>query len=303
MTMKIFGSALLVGLALLGAADLRPAHAQGIAALVNEEPISNFDVAQRMRLMEVTGQRTTRQEILNVLIEEKLKFQEAKRLRIVVDEADVERIFASIAEKVKMTPQQLTAGLAQLGANAQTLRTRIRSDIAWKKVVQARLRGTVRVRESVVLSTLQERNGNGRGRVTEYRLAQVIFVTPRAGGVAGARRQEAESFRARFVSCEETLPRVRGLRDVVVKELGRKRSDEMPREMRELLQDVAQNKLTRPNVTANGVELVAVCEKREVSDDNAGERQIRDEMMSEELLAGARKLLTELRAKAIIEMR
>jgi len=296
-----------LALALLGLGVPGPALAQSaIAALVNDDPISAFDVAQRERLMQATGQKNmTRAEVVNELVEERIKLQEARRLRISVDDAEVERAYNSIAERVKMTPAQLTAAFGQLGINPKTLRGRLKADMLWRKIVQGKLRGTVRLREADVISALQERNKDGKGKVVEYQLQQVVFVVPQKGGagVTAQRRQEAEGFRSRFVSCSDTLPKTRGLKDVVVKDLGRKRSDELSKDIRDLLADTNLNKLTKPNVSAGGVELIAVCEKREITDDNAGEKQIRDEMMSGEMQNAAKKLMAELRQKALVEIR
>jgi len=276
-----------------------------IAALVNDEPISTFDVAQRQRLMEATGQKASKQEVIENLIEERVKLQESRRLRIQVAETDVERAYQGVAERVRMTPSQLTAALGQMGVNPNTLRNRIRADAAWRKVVQARLRSTVRVREADVLAALHERNKDGKGKIVEYSLQQIIFVIPQnaGSGYAAQRRQEAESLRSRFVSCAETLPKVRGLKDVVVRELGRKRSDDLSKDVREMLADVAPNKLAKVNVTSGGAEVIAVCDRREIEDDNAGEKQIRDALVGEEMQSAAKRLLGELRKKAVVEIR
>ena len=56
-----------------------PIHAQGVAVMVNGEPITNFDIDQRARLMGLSGKKASRQEVLDELINEKLKIREGKK--------------------------------------------------------------------------------------------------------------------------------------------------------------------------------------------------------------------------------
>src|SRR5690349_16568814 len=83
------------------------AHAQSesIAAVVNQDAISQTDVNDRMKLIIASSglgdtpdtREKLRPQILNSLVEEQLKIQEAKRLEITVTPEEVEEGFASIA--------------------------------------------------------------------------------------------------------------------------------------------------------------------------------------------------------------
>ena len=76
-----------------------PAAAQQIVALVNGEPITALDVAQRLKLHQLSTRRSPpRQELIEELINEKIKIQQAKSLGIIITDADVDRLFAQIAQ-------------------------------------------------------------------------------------------------------------------------------------------------------------------------------------------------------------
>src|SRR5262245_56457144 len=65
------------------AAGPQAARAQGVVVLVNGDPITNFDIEQRGKLLQVSGQKTpSRQELIEELINEKLKIQLLKRYAI-----------------------------------------------------------------------------------------------------------------------------------------------------------------------------------------------------------------------------
>ena len=63
------------------------ALAQNVVVFVNGEPITSMDIDQRSKFMVLTGQKQApRQEVLNQLIDEKLKVREGKRWGIEISE-------------------------------------------------------------------------------------------------------------------------------------------------------------------------------------------------------------------------
>ena len=59
--------------------------------------------------------------------------------------------------------------------------------------------------------------------------------------------------------------------------------------------------LTPPEVTQQGVELFALCIKRETTTDTPAQRQVRDEMMQERFQTFSKRFLKEMRSAAMIE--
>ena len=75
-----------------------PARAQTIAVMVNGEPITNMDVEQRSKLnFMTTRKQQNRQEVINELIDEKVKIKEAKKFGVDLH---------SILENLKLTPAE-----------------------------------------------------------------------------------------------------------------------------------------------------------------------------------------------------
>ena len=81
-------------LALLAAAIWHaPARAQQVAALVNGDPITALDIAQRMRLMELaTRKQPSRKDALDELIDQQLKLQVARQYRMEITDKDLSLI-------------------------------------------------------------------------------------------------------------------------------------------------------------------------------------------------------------------
>jgi len=297
-------SALLFALTLLAPFVLTgtAARAQQIVAMVNGEPITSYDVAQRQRLSELIDRKQiSAKDALQDLVDDHLKVQQARRLQYELEKSDIDRMFAGVAERSGRTAEQLSAGLAQAGLSAQTFKTKIATDYVWNQYVRSRS-GNVLIRDADVAAALQQR-GQTRLVSTEYVLRPIIFVVPRNANTYGSRLAEANALRARFNGCDEGLAMVKGLKEVVVRPQVLRLSADLPPAQQKILDQTAVGRLTPPEVSQAGVETFAVCDKREVRGESSQKREIKDELSSKQFAAESKKLLGELRRSALIQYR
>lgn len=290
-----------------------PAAAQSaIKAVVNNEPVTTNEVTQRARFLHLVARdapnATLMQQALEELIDEKLKFQEAKRHNVGVPEAQVEAAFAGIAARVKLTPQQLVAALGHSGIDPSTLKARLRGQIVWQQLVMARFRQTVNIYDVDVVKALQKQTQKDpkaadAAQTNEYVLDQVIFVVPASAGKAGleARMRETEQFRAKFAGCDSLLAQSKEYRETVVKHLGKRTEDEIPGAFQQVLTQTPAGKLTKPVTTANGLEMLAVCDKHETSANFLNRSKVEEDLRQKEGEVMARQYVQELRRFAVIE--
>lgn len=133
-----------------------PAAAQaveGVAAIVNDEVISTYDVRQRMRLiLASTGIRPTeelllriQEQALNTLIDERLQLQQAEEFEITVDQAEIDSAMADLAQQNNVSSDEIRAELSRAGVDPTTLEDQLRAEIAWQIMVNGRYRPRVRV--------------------------------------------------------------------------------------------------------------------------------------------------------------
>ncbi len=176
------GAAAALVIALLTA----PAHAQeapasdsqAIAAIVNDQVISSYDLDQRIKLVILSsGIPNTpenisriRGQVLRSLVDEHLQWQEATRLNIEVAQDEVDKAFDRIAQRSNMSVDQISKALEEGGVARSTLEAQIRNDIAWNRVIQQQFGplvtvGTGEVDE--VLQRLEEESGQPRYLVSE----------------------------------------------------------------------------------------------------------------------------------------
>jgi peptidyl-prolyl cis-trans isomerase SurA len=211
-----------LALALAPAVLPRAAVAQQVAVMVNGAPITTYDIEQRTRFRTLsTRKMPSRREVIEELIDDKLKVQVLQGYRLEVTDGEVDTAYAKMATGMHLAPEQLTQALAQAGVDAQTLKASIRAGIAWQQIIRAKFRSSLEVREKEVAKRLRERNEDVSEVGTEYQLRPILLILP-AGASAqaiDARKREAEGLRARFENCADGLRFARGLHDVAVKEL------------------------------------------------------------------------------------
>ena len=279
-----------------------------IKVVVGDQPITTYEISQRAKFLQLTQRATNATKLAtDELIDEKLQLAEARKRGIVVSEAEVNDAYASIASRLKMSPDQLTKGLRSAGVDAKTFKDRLRAQIAWGKVVREKFRATVAVSEQDVIAALQSKVEPGKSQdkatTTEYEVTQVIFVVPAkaAAAVAAQRQKEAEQLRGRFTSCAEGLAFAKGLKEVVIKPLGRRLQSELSDENLKMLDELTVGRLTAPQRTENGVEMVALCDKRVINSDAAARAEIEGELLDEQGQLMSRRYLRDLKRNAVIE--
>ena len=283
------------------------ATASSIAVLVNDQPITDYDIAQRQRLLQATsgGQGGGRQEAINELIDERQKMQAARRVGATASKAEVDAAFGAIATRVGLSTEQFAQALGQIGVNADSLKNRLEADLAWRNVVRSQLRQDVRIRERDIDLAIAKRGPEAQAQAYELLLQQVIFVVPSGSSAqyTNQRRQDAQAFRSRFTGCDSTRELARSFRDTVVKDPIRRNSTALPPQMRESLQNVGIGQMTQPNDTENAIELIAVCDRQETNERSGVRQEIESELINEQGERLARRLLIDLKQVAVIEYR
>ena len=294
---------------LLGAAALLcllaavvPAQAQ-VVVFVNGEPITALDIAQRAKLIQMSTQKTPdRQAVIDELINDRIKIREGKRYSIDPTPAELDRAFETIAKRMGANEDKLSQILASAGSSAQTLKMRIKADLVWSQLVRGKFQSSLQVQEKDILAVAPNTDANAKG--VEYTLRPVLVVVPRGSGqgVVDTKRREAEGLRARFQNCEEGIPFARQLRDVAVREQIVRNAADMTPQLRKILDDMEVGRLTTPEVTANGIEMFALCARRATStDDTPGMREAKNKIFAERYDAKAKKFLADIRKTSMIE--
>jgi len=106
-------------------------RAQVAAVTVNGESITEDEIEQRTKLDFVsTHKQSVRQDVVNELADDKDKIQEAEKLGVDLGDAQVDNAYAQMCSRMHMALEQLKKSLEGYGVNLDTLRNRIKADLA-----------------------------------------------------------------------------------------------------------------------------------------------------------------------------
>jgi peptidyl-prolyl cis-trans isomerase SurA len=207
-----------------------------------------------------------------------------------------------MAGRMRFTPDQLTQQLAKSGVNIATLKARIKADLVWPQLVRGRYQSSLQVGEKDLLTAMESKPEDGVGY--DYALRPILFLVPSGSPetFVEGRKREAESLRARFQGCDDGLNFARALKDVAIREQVVRSSADLPAELRKLLEGIEVGRLTPPEVTKYGVEMYAICARKESASDNTpGKRQARESVMAQRFEEKSKQYLQEIRRSAMIE--
>ena len=160
---------------------------QGIAAVVNEDVVSIYDVVQRLRLIVLsaglpdtpgTVERIGPQ-VLQTLIDERLRLQEAARFNIAVGEQDMAASIALIERRVGIVPGGFESYMRTRGIDPETVLDQIRAQNTWQRLVGQRMRSSIIVSDDEVDEAI-ERFKSSQG-VMEFRISEIFLPVEGAG--------------------------------------------------------------------------------------------------------------------------
>lgn len=182
MNWKQVSAAAAVLAAALGAAPSATAqNAEGVAAIVNDNVISTFDVRQRATLLLVSAglertpemQQRARAQALRDLVDERLQIEEARRFEITAASDVIDRRLADIARQNETSIEGLTTSLGQAGVSMRTLRQQIEADIVWQRLIGGMYGSRVRVSEAEIRET-QSRIAANATR-PQYQISEIFL--------------------------------------------------------------------------------------------------------------------------------
>lgn len=153
--MRTFAAAVLLACGVgIGAAPGLAQHGErSIAAIVNRDAITLYDLEQRIRLLGLGarlpegGEARQRlvQQVLRSMINERLQIQEAVKQGVEVTEKEVQDQVAEIERRNGMERGGLEKALRQRDVDPRAFADQVRASISWSKVIQQKLQPQIRV--------------------------------------------------------------------------------------------------------------------------------------------------------------
>ena len=205
--------AALAALALgLGAAPAPAQTGDYIVAVVNQELVTAAEVQQRIARVRAEAAQTRsqlpaaaalRQQVLDVLIDERVLVTNARESGVRIDESELDRAVANVALQNQLTIAQLRERLRKEGVDYAKFRSNVKDQMMVERVREREVAGRIKVSDAEIDALLEERRSGGAN--AQFNIAQIMVQVPDNANAAvlAERRERAQAI----------LKRVRGGED------------------------------------------------------------------------------------------
>jgi peptidyl-prolyl cis-trans isomerase SurA len=152
-----------------------------IAAVVNDDVISIYDLAARVSIVVASSnlkdapelRRQIAPQVLRTLVDEYLQTQEATRLDIAVSDGDIEFTIEQIEQRNGMGKGGFDKFVLSKRLDRDAVVAQLRAEIAWTKLISRRLNASISVGEDEIDEALARLEAS-RGQ-PEYRVAEIFL--------------------------------------------------------------------------------------------------------------------------------
>ena len=312
---------LTLSLLLFPALSLRAELVNKVVAIVNEEVITLYDLDRAMaqsqnieQIMAMPTQdgksealKTTRNQALKMLVEDKLLEQEMKRKNITISKADEEKAINNVLERNKMTLEQLQNEIRSKGGTWTAYRASLMNQLKRIKFMGQVLAPRVRVTDADLDEFFAD-NQKQFGRFQSVVMAQVIV--PVAPDASDADLEKAQRIAA------EVAKKAKG--GANMEELGKKYSNLPATAMKEtyavaqlapqivaVLADLSPGQVSEPVRSSMGLHVIKLYDRKTLAGEEykAIREQIRGKVFELKLEQELEKYLDDLKKQSFIEIK
>jgi peptidyl-prolyl cis-trans isomerase SurA len=192
-----------------------------ILAVVNQELVTAAELQLRLARVRDDAARAQqslppeaelRQQLLDLLIDERVQVTHAKEVGQRIDEAELDRAVTNVAVQNQLTLEQLRERLRRDGSDYTRFRNTLRDQMMTERVREREVAARIRVSDEEIDAYLEQRRAAASADA-QYGIAQILVSVPEGADAAvlAQRRARAESARARIQAGEAF--------DVVAKEM------------------------------------------------------------------------------------
>lgn len=251
-----------------------PAHPQGemrIAAVVNDEVISAYDLASRIHMVAVSSNLPDTPEVrqriagqvLRSLIDEKLQLQEGKKQSVTATEEEIKTALEQIEKQNNMKSGQLEEYLKQRGVDRAAIVGQVTASLIWAKLVRHKAAQSTEISDEEIedaMKRMKEHASEPQSHVAEILLAvdnpsQEDEMRKLAEKLTEQMRQGARFSQVARQFSQSATAAVGG-------DLGWVRPDQMAPELGKAVANLKPGELSPPIRSGSGFYLLLVLDRR-----------------------------------------
>ncbi len=183
----------IAALTLISAFLIKPALAQNIFApivKVNDSVITQYELSQRLQLLDVLGGSSSRDVVIDALIEDKIKLEVASRAGLTPSDELITEALNEFASRGSLSADELIQMLESQGIARETLRDFVTAGTVWREYARERFGFRAQISESEIDRALATNSPSGGLRV----LLSEIFLPARDFNEQNRSEEIAQSF-------------------------------------------------------------------------------------------------------------
>ena len=130
-----------------------------VAVEVNDQIITNYEIAQRIKMLEIFGAKSvSRKEVINSLINERLYTYSATELEVLPSTSEINKSLDDFAKRGNLNKKDLLAYLDTRNVSQETLIAYITSGLTQRKVIQNKFVNNIIISQGDVASAIDTEN-------------------------------------------------------------------------------------------------------------------------------------------------
>ena len=305
---------LLAGLFLVytGAA-LAASTSQRLVAIVNDHPITDFDISQRIRLNQALGYSTgkrglkQRKAALKELVDDVIKTSEGKRKKINVTDKFIDDAIERMAKRGGTDTAGLTKKLRSKGVSINTLKRYVKASIIFRSILSRKNARQPKVNQQEVDRRFARISKDPRLKpVVLYILQEISLpVEQTSAAMAGqlfyARAVEASQIIKRYRGCHTARRASQGIFNVKISRRVQAPARRLPPQMKRVLDKAGTKRLIGPTRYPGGIRLIGFCGIKRISPQMPTRQQIENMLLNEKFGKVSEQIMRQLRRRAYID--
>jgi len=319
-SIKAWQPALLLGLALFlcpamaaqAPRSSQPVLIDRIVAIVNDEAITARELDERMQfaMKQLAKQGTAppprnvvERQLLERMISDRVQLQYAKESGLRVDDTELDRAIARIAEQNKLTPQEMRAALEGDGVPFPKFREDIRSEIIMSRLREREVDNKIVVTESEIDALLAS-SASGEMRNDDVNLSHILIVVPE-----NARPEQVQARRARAEEARAELAKGADFKQVAAAfseapdalqggDMGWRSGERLPTIFYDAIKNLKPGQASEILRSANGFHIVRLNERRGATSTGAQVPSSVQQTHVRHILVKTNELVSETEAQA-----
>ena len=304
--------AALLALALALAPPPAAAASYRVLVTVDDEPITDYDVDQRIKLRDALGYRSDpgdqHKKVLSNLIDDVVIRLEAKRNKVDVSDKQVDESIEKLAKGSNTTVEGLRDKLKEKGVSLGALKRHVTSTIIMRWLMSGKdSQKKTTADPGEIDRRMASISSDPRFKpVLLYQIIQIDLPVEQSAGamrdqLVYARAIEGRQLIERYKGCASLRQAADGIFNVKINRQIEAMADRLPPEMRKVLEQAGTKRLIGPMPSQDGVRLIAFCGKRTAEAPKPTREMVENLILNEKYSADVESTVRELRRKSFVD--